>query len=56
MSEIHKDPVCEMHVLNGQATARSEYKGETYYFCSPVCKRIFDSDPGKYSGEKREEA
>jgi P-type Cu+ transporter len=43
-----KDPVCNMDV--GPATARgsSEYKGQTYYFCSPGCVKRFNADPEKY--------
>jgi YHS domain-containing protein len=29
-------------------TARSEYKGNTYYFCCEGCKPAFDKDPAKY--------
>ena len=42
------DPVCGMAVDEQSAAARSEYKGTTYYFCSPGCKRSFDRDPEKY--------
>ncbi|TET13505.1 MAG: YHS domain-containing protein, partial [Dehalococcoidia bacterium] len=28
--------------------ATSEYKGKTYYFCAPGCKKAFDADPEKY--------
>ncbi|MBN1134146.1 MAG: YHS domain-containing protein [Methanosarcinaceae archaeon] len=27
---------------------KSEYKGETYYFCSLACKKKFDEEPEKY--------
>ncbi|HEY6586459.1 MAG TPA: YHS domain-containing protein [Candidatus Methanoperedens sp.] len=30
------------------AKFKSEYKGKTYYFCSPGCKKTFDSEPEKY--------
>jgi Cu+-exporting ATPase len=30
------------------AAGKSEYKGQTYYFCAPGCKRSFDKDPEKY--------
>ena len=45
-----KDPVCGMDVDEKTAAAESEYKGQTYYFCSPGCKRAFDQDPEKYLG------
>ncbi len=30
------------------ATSKTEYKGQTYYFCSPGCKKTFDANPEKY--------
>jgi YHS domain-containing protein len=42
------DPVCDMEVDEKAAPAKSEYKGQTYYFCAPGCKRLFDKDPEKY--------
>ncbi|MDX1614308.1 MAG: YHS domain-containing protein [Candidatus Promineifilaceae bacterium] len=46
------DPVCHMEVDEETAQWTSEYKGQTYYFCAPGCKRSFDKDPEKYlSGE-----
>jgi YHS domain-containing protein len=48
-----KDLVCGMEVDEKTAAATSEYKGKTYYFCAPGCKKAFDADPEKYvSGEK----
>lgn len=46
MKEI--DPVCQMEVDPTTAAGKSEYKGVTYYFCSPGCKRSFDQNPEKY--------
>ena len=43
-----KDPVCGMDVDPKTAAAKSEYKGQTYYFCAPGCKAAFDKDPEKY--------
>ena len=43
-----KDPVCGMEVDEKKAAATSKYKGVTYYFCAPGCKRAFDSNPEKY--------
>jgi len=39
-----KDPVCGMNVET-TAAARSEYKGQTYYFCCSGCKAKFDHAP-----------
>ena len=46
-----KDPVCGMQVNEPQAAGTSEYQGETYYFCSPSCKRQFDQNPERYTSE-----
>ncbi len=42
------DPVCKMNVEPARAAAQSTYRGQTYYFCCPNCKREFDRDPEKY--------
>ncbi len=46
------DPVCHMEVETDTAEWTSEYKGTTYYFCAPGCKRSFDKDPEKYLSEE----
>lgn len=51
---MHKDPVCGMDVDPKTAAGESEYNGETYYFCSPGCKKSFDADPEKYIGMSHE--
>ena len=48
MMATKKDPVCGMDVTPEQAAGMSEYQGETYYFCCPDCKRLFDQDPEIY--------
>jgi Cu+-exporting ATPase len=45
---IVKDPVCNMNVDPATARGSSEYKGQTYYFCSPGCVTRFNADPEKY--------
>jgi Cu+-exporting ATPase len=45
-----KDPVCGMQVEPAKAAATSEYRGQTYYFCSPGCKAKFDANPSQYVG------
>jgi PKD repeat protein len=42
------DVVCEMKIDKRTAEFKSEYKGETYYFCSVDCKTKFDENPVKY--------
>jgi Cu+-exporting ATPase len=45
---IVKDPVCNMDVDPATARGSAEYKGQTYYFCSPGCVNRFNADPEKY--------
>jgi YHS domain-containing protein len=44
-----KDPVCGMTIDEKTAKGKSEYKGQTFYFCATVCKTKFDQDPGRYA-------
>jgi len=46
------DPVCKMQVDEKKAAATSMYKGTTYYFCAPGCKKVFDAAPEKFLGKK----
>lgn len=48
MADTVHDPVCGMDIDPATAAGTSEYKGQTYYFCSPGCKKSFDKDPEKY--------
>ena len=43
-----KDPVCGMDVDPETAPGKSEYNGQTYYFCSMGCKLEFDRNPDKF--------
>lgn len=42
------DPVCGMTFDEQKIRWRSDYKGQTYHFCTANCKRWFDSDPERY--------
>ena len=42
------DPVCGMKVDANQPPYRLNYQGKEYYFCSEVCKRLFEREPHKY--------
>ncbi|MHB0858994.1 MAG: YHS domain-containing protein [Anaerolineae bacterium] len=48
-----RDPVCGMPVDTKTATHRSEYRGQTYYFCSQGCKVAFDKEPEKYAAQQK---
>jgi len=45
---MEKDPVCGMDVDPKTAAYKSDYMGQTYYFCSPGCKKDFDKAPQMY--------
>lgn len=43
------DPVCGMSVSIAGARHRSDYRGESWYFCCGGCKARFDADPTAYA-------
>ena len=43
-----KDPVCGMDVDEKKAAGKSDYQGQTYYFCNPRCQQKFEADPSRY--------
>ena len=48
-----KDLVCGMAVdPKSPHTLKTQYKGETYYFCSDMCKKSFEASPEKYVPQK----
>jgi Cu+-exporting ATPase len=47
------DPVCGMKIDAASAAGSYEYKGETYFFCNPVCLDRFKNDPEKYIGRSQ---
>jgi len=38
-----------MQVNEKTATLKSEYMGETYYFCNQACKIVFDKNPQRFT-------
>ncbi|MCX5999494.1 MAG: YHS domain-containing protein [Chloroflexi bacterium] len=47
------DPVCKMKVDEKKAPAKAEYKGKTYYFCAPGCKKAFLQNPDRYLTDQK---
>ena len=43
-----KDPVCGMELNEAQVKHQLQYMGNSYYFCAPGCKALFEKDPEKY--------
>jgi Cu+-exporting ATPase len=54
MATIVKDPVCGMDIDSASAAGKSEYKGQTYSYCSPDSNKSFGKDPEKYIGHAGE--
>ena len=39
------DPVCGMRIDPDDAVAEAEHSGNTVYFCSEACRKVFMADP-----------
>ena len=44
------DPVCGMQINKLYAAEHTQHCGQTYYFCVPECRALFDADPDRYLG------
>jgi YHS domain-containing protein len=53
MMSTKTDPVRKMDVDTNNAKAKSQHKGETYYFCGTECKEKFHKEPAQYAGGKQ---
>src|SRR5262245_51014779 len=42
------DPICGMTVEPESAAGKYEHDGQTYYFCSQYCAKLFGGNPAKY--------
>lgn len=42
------DPVCGMEVEIASARHSSSIDGDSFYFCCPACKRLFEKNPQEY--------
>ncbi len=49
---MQTDPVCGMQVDDQKAPAKSQHKGQDYYFCATDCKKKFDQQPEQYTDSK----
>lgn len=47
-NDMAKDLVCDMDVDEKTAKWKTVYKGKTYYFCAPGCKKAFEEEPETY--------
>ncbi|MEE9552989.1 MAG: copper ion binding protein, partial [candidate division Zixibacteria bacterium] len=48
------DPVCKMTVDTETAKFKTEYDGESYFFCAEGCKNKFERSPLTYLNESKE--
>lgn len=48
------DPVCDMTVTVKGARYHTEHEGQTYYFCCPACRKLFQNEPEKYLKVKQQ--
>jgi len=53
MSDKYIDPVCDMEITAEEAAGKSEYKGQTYYFCSNAA-RVVRQRAEKYLGKAKQ--
>jgi Cu+-exporting ATPase len=44
-----------MDVAVKSIAGKTEYKGQTYYFCSPGCKETFDHEPELHIMDEEED-
>ncbi len=49
LNQEAKDPICGMMVAIGTAIHKSEFQGNSFYFCCAGCKQKFDKQPDKYA-------
>ncbi|HEX9657062.1 MAG TPA: YHS domain-containing protein [Bacteroidota bacterium] len=40
-----RDVVCGMQIGPATAAGKSIYRGQTFFFCAPGCKKAFDKGP-----------
>jgi P-type Cu+ transporter len=48
LTAFAKDPVCGMDVDPTTAQHKTDYNGQTFYFCSRGCMLDFQDDPEKF--------
>jgi len=45
-----------MEIDEQSAAGRSQYQGDTYYFCTESCKNEFDQNPQQYINKGEQSA
>lgn len=50
-----RDPVCGMNVREDKdINLKSEFRGQSYYFCSDKCRQEFDRNPASFVREDKD--
>ncbi len=49
-AEVSKDPVCGRPINEQEALGKTDWAGQTYYFCSAECQERFEQDPARFLG------
>jgi len=49
---MERDPVCGQVIKLTEMKDSSVYKSSRYYFCCPICKKMFDEKPGAYADKE----
>lgn len=52
-SIVTEDIVCNQELGTGRELWRSTYHGKTYYFCSLLCREVFELEPEAYLPAKQ---
>jgi YHS domain-containing protein len=45
------DPVCGMAVPDEGNALKTEYAGQTYFFCSESCRSSFEKEPERFAAQ-----
>ncbi len=48
----YRDPICGMRTK--ETGPKTVHRGETYYFCSKHCKKLFENKPTKYLNKEKQ--
>ncbi len=49
---MERDPVCGQVIKLTEIKDSSVYKSSRYYFCCPICKKMFDEKPEAYADKE----
>lgn len=53
---MEMDAVCGKQIDSSSAAGQLEFEGQTYYFCSIVCRIKFEENPKQYAGDRAQSA